>query len=332
MNNKEIGIAYLYNPQIHDYSIYFINQKLKAFVKLYFNYFYLNSTNNRKRDGNYILINPELMIACKIYYNYQTIEKKLNGNTKSQQIINDFPNNDLNIKDILNDRTILKLIKYNFLDINQHFFQINNFINNNSVYEDPKIEKLEGNDYYYYKNFELINEDIYKILFNSIDYQKKGNYKTCYFENNYMYFTLPGNFCGKKIPRNIEICKFNKDDNLFQASFLVECNKNDSFKSFLVNAKQIGGLDIFLDSFKFNNNIEQIYDNFNQPIGLIYNLIFSNPHSKKEEFQQTNRYNIIKDEYQQSNPYIPKEEETEQVNLYNDEIKNEIQQFNPYNN
>ena len=284
MNNKEIGIAYLYNQQTPDYSIYFINEKLKAFVKLYFNYLYLHSTNNNQRDGQYVLISPELINSCKSHFSYDLIKTKLNGNNMAQQVIKNFQNENRKMYDILSDKIIFGIIKYHLWDINQQFFTINNFINN--IKEEPKSQKLEGNDYYsYYINFELIDEDIYKIIFN----KNSSLLKECFFENNYMHFKLPGNLCGNKNPRNIEICKLNKEDNLFQASFLIECNKTNSLETFLENAKQNGGLDIYLNNFQFNNNIEQIYDNFKHPIGLIYNLIppKPNPYSSIiEEFQQ----------------------------------------------
>ena len=86
-DNKEIGYAYLYNPQIQDYSNYLINKKLIAFVKLYFNYAKMNSNNNQGRNGKYILINIELINACKMYYNYPQIEQILKNNDLAKQII-----------------------------------------------------------------------------------------------------------------------------------------------------------------------------------------------------------------------------------------------------
>ena len=178
MNNKEIGTAILYHPQILDYSKYFISEKLKAFVKLYFNYLYLHSTNNNQRDGKYVLINPELIDACKNHYKYKLLETKLNGNSMAQQVIANFQNQNRKMYDILTDKIIFGIIKYHLLEINQQFFKVNNFININNIKQEPKSQEFEGNNFSYYQNFELIDEDIYKILFNKNDYL----FRECYFE------------------------------------------------------------------------------------------------------------------------------------------------------
>ena len=85
--NNEIGYAFLYNPNIQDYSNYMINDDLKTLIKLYFNYAKFRKSNNEQRNGKYFLINPELISEYKKYYGYQNLEAKLNGNSVAQQII-----------------------------------------------------------------------------------------------------------------------------------------------------------------------------------------------------------------------------------------------------
>ena len=120
-DNKEIGFAFLYNPQIQDYSNYLINKKLIAFVKLYFNYAKMHSNNNQGRNGKYILVNIELINACKMYYKYPQIEQKLKNNDLTKQIISSIEGEWNDFNNILNDKKISIIIKNYLSDINQQF-------------------------------------------------------------------------------------------------------------------------------------------------------------------------------------------------------------------
>ena len=290
-DNKEIGYAYLYNPQIQDYSNYLINKKLIAFVKLYFNYAKIHSNNNEGRNGKYILVNIELINACKMYYNYPQIEQKLKNNDLTKQIISSIEGEWNDFNNILNDKKISIIIKNYLSDINQQFnssiFQ--NDYKNNNINEEPEYQAIQGNSYFYYNNFELIDEDIYTIIFNNVNYSKNGNYRECYFENSYMYFNLPGYLCNDKRPRNIEICSLNQN-NFFIASFLIEYNISNGFQTIIESAKLNGGFDIWLKNFKFNNSIEQLLDNKGKPIGLIYNLMYKPENSNIQKNNNKNNF------------------------------------------
>ena len=283
----EVGYAYLYNSSIKDYSSYMINDILKALIKLYFNYAKIRFCNNKQRNGKYLLINPEIMNDIKKYYNFYELENKLNQNTISQQIIRSIQekNNDV-FHNIINDKKISIIIKTHFLDMNQQFMNKNIFKKQHS--EEPQIEQIQGNNYFYYKNFELIEVDIYEILFNNIDFEQNENLRQCIFENNYIYFEVHENFCFNKYPRNIEICKFNQD-NSFSANFLMECNTKNSFPSFKKMSEINGGFDACLKSFQNNNKKEELFDHNGQQIGWIYNLMFN---QKRTNIQNVNNNNI----------------------------------------
>ena len=287
-NDEEIGYAYLYNSKIQDYSNYIINKKLIAIIKLYFNYAKIHSNNNKGRNGKYILINQELINAYKKYYLYPQIEQELNNNNFVKQIIfkikgewNDFHN-------IINDKKISIIIKNYLMNINQQFIFLPNQVYN--INEEPKIEEIKGNSYFYYNNFEIIEEDIYSILFNNNNYTDNANYRECYFENSYMYFSLSEYLCNNKNPRNIEICVLQKD-NSFCANFLMECNSTKSFKIFLESSRLNGGFEICLKSFQFNNSTEQLFDNIGNPIGLIYNLVFKTENQNNHINNNNNKPN-----------------------------------------
>ena len=337
-NDEEIGYAYLYNSQIQDYSNYIINKKLIAIIKLYFNYAKMHSNNNKGRNGKYILINQELINAYKKYYLYSQIEQELNNNNFVKQIIfkikgewNDFHN-------IINDKKMSIIIKNYLMNINQQFNFLPNQIYN--INEEPKIEEIKGNSYFYYNNFEIIEEDIYSILFNNNNYTNSSNYRECYFENSYMYFSLSGYLCNNKNPRNIEICVLQKD-NSFYANFLMECNSTKSFKTFMESSKLNGGFEICLKSFQFNNSLEQLFDNSGNPIGLIYNLVFKTGNLNNQinnKNNKPNNNNIINNSKNSNNdmnknPIFNEMNRNMKVNNNNsNNISNNISQNNNNNN
>ena len=65
-------------------------------------------------------------------------------------------------------------------------------------------------------------------------------------------------------------------NNIFKTKYILEFNSDNEFNNVIHIANKIGGLDIYLNSIKFNNNIEQIFDEFKRPLGLVYNLSYIN--------------------------------------------------------
>ena len=270
-NNDEIGYAYLYHPNIQDYSNYIINSNLIAFVRLYFYNAKIYLNNNKIRNGKYFLINPEFVKAYKNYYKYSIIENTLKNIQLVQQIIFNMNKPELvDIHKIIDDKKICIIIKNNLSEINKEFLKFSlqkNFKPN--IREEPEICNFENNPIFYFNNFELIDEDIYEILFHN-DNAQSENYRECFFENNYIYFTVPANFCNNKYPRNIEICHLNQN-NTFSAKFLMEQNDSNSFQLFIQTTKQNGGFSKCLESYK---GTEELYSNNGQQLGFIHNLMF----------------------------------------------------------
>ena len=65
-NNKEIGYAYKYNPNIKDYTPYIINNEYKTMVKLFFHYKKFNSKSIMQNSGkNYLLLNSKFIKRYK---------------------------------------------------------------------------------------------------------------------------------------------------------------------------------------------------------------------------------------------------------------------------
>ena len=274
-NNKEIGYAYVYNPNTQDYSNYLLNKKLISFIKYFFNYIKFNLNQNKQKNGRYYLINKEFISEYKKYYNYILIESILNQIEISNQIIIELSKEENNPNNILNDKKVAIIIKNDLYEINKKFNSMDKIIVTN-IREEPDIKIIQGTKYYYYDNFELIDEDIYESLFLNYNNEnnknnEKNNIRECYFGDNYLYFALASSFCDNKNPRNIEICILNKD-NTFSANYLIECNKIDSFKTALIIAKKVNGFDNYFSKIEFVNITGQLYDGYNKPIGLIYKL------------------------------------------------------------
>ena len=302
-NNKEIGYAYLYNPNIQDYSKFLLNKELISFIKLFFNYFKFNTNQDKQKQGKYYLINKNFFSEYKRYYNYSFLENMLNQIDISNQIMIELNKDLQNTNSILNDKKIAIIIKNNLYEINQKFNSLNKLIINN-IKEEPEIQKIEGVLYYYYDNFELIDEEIYESLFihNNINNKnlEKNNLKECYFKQNYLYFSLPHSLCNYKNPRNIEICILNTD-NTFSANYLIECNNIKSFETTLNIANKLNGFDNYFSKIEFANTTGQLYDGYQNPIGLIYKLKFPMNQYQKN-FNNINMIqNMNKNLFQNSN-------------------------------
>ena len=302
-NNKEIGYAYLYNPNIQDYSKFLLNKELISFIKLFFNYFKFNTNQDKQKQGKYYLINKNFFSEYKRYYNYSFLENMLNQIDISNQIMIELNKDLQNTNSILNDKKIAIIIKNNLYEINQKFNSLNKLIIDN-IKEEPEIQKIEGVLYYYYDNFELIDEEIYESLFihNNINNKnlEKNNLKECYFKQNYLYFSLPHSLCNYKNPRNIEICILNTD-NTFSANYLIECNNTNSFETTLNIANKLNGFDNYFSKIEFANTTGQLYDGYQNPIGLIYKLKFPMNQYQKN-FNNINMIqNMNKNLFQNSN-------------------------------
>ena len=64
-NNKEIGYAFRYNPNINDYSHFKINNEYKNMLKLYYYYISLRSITLSRTKKSYYLVNSEFMNRIK---------------------------------------------------------------------------------------------------------------------------------------------------------------------------------------------------------------------------------------------------------------------------
>ena len=269
-DNKEIGYAFKYHSNIKYYTPYIINEEYKAFLILYFYYLSLGKKSNLI-DKKYFLINEEFMRKYKEYYEYENIIKLFNNDALFNQVLDNINKGNNNWNDILSDKTINLIIKNLPFDINKKFKEKSKIgFKPNYIKEEPKIKHVQNSEIFYYDEFELIDEELYDILFQPKEYLI---YKTCYFINEFIYLQIPQNL---NIKSKYSFILFGslEQNNMFKAKYLLECKTNEDFRKINKYANTIGGLDIYLNSKKFNNNVEQLYDDKNIPLGLIYNLSF----------------------------------------------------------
>ena len=269
-NNKEIGYAYKYHPNITDYTPYIVNKEFKSILKLYFHYLRLRTRSNIQ-DKKYYLINEEYMKKYKEYYEYDKIIKSLYNVPSFKQIISNINNGNNNWDIILSDKNINSIIKNSSLDINKKIYEKSIIgFNKDYIKEEPKIKSAQNSEIFYYDEFEILDEELYNSLFKS---SSRTIYKTCYFVNEFIFIQIPSELNNKSNSCFVIFGSLNQN-NIFNAKYLLECNSNNNFKYLVQYANTIGGLDIYLNSIKFNNNIEQLYDGNNNPLGLVYNLSF----------------------------------------------------------
>jgi len=262
----------LINPKI-DYSSYIINNEFKSILKLYF--YYQSFKLGTHEDKKYYLINEEYINKYKEHYDYSNLEVMLINNKFCSEVsdkIKTQKNHDLN--KILSDEMVTLIIKNLPADIIEKFnVKRKTEIKFNYVTLEPKIKNVQNSEILYYDEFELIDEEIYKSLFEE---NSKGTFGECIFKKEYIFIKLPAEL-NKKINSIFIILGALNQNNIFKAKYLLEFPTNDNFKKLIKYANSNEGLASYLNSIQFNNNIAQLYGMNNKPLGLIYNLHFVPP-------------------------------------------------------
>ena len=282
-NNKEIGYAYRYSPNFNDYSPFIINNEYKNMLKLYYYYISLRSITLSQTKKFYYLVNSEYMNKFKEHYDFSIFNKDYQKNNMFTVIGKNIKENPTKFKDILNDKAITLIIKSFPLYINQNF-NLKGKAKLNDIQDIPKIIIDQNKIIYFYDEFELIDNEIYFLLFKN--HNNNGIARECNFIDGYIYFKLPGNLNMANKSYIIEFGSLN-DNNVFKAKYLLEFNSENAFSYCLKLSNQLGGFSTYVNSIRFRNNIEQLYDiDTNNPIGLIYNLDFkqSSPGSIRRSY------------------------------------------------
>ena len=268
-NNKEIGYAFKYSPSIKDYSPYIINNEYKTMVKLFIHYLKLHSKSIMYNSGkNYILVNSQYTKLYKDYYDYSILEQEL---SKNKIVVAENIKN--NYEDVVNDKIITLIIKNLPNGFNKKFHEKSKFsVQIENIIEEPYIKNVENTNLFYYDDFELISSELYSLLFKKNNLGLNGK---CYFINNDICIKTSKDL-NNEYNSAIFIYGYLNSHQNFKANYLLEYNTEKDFINNINDLNTKGGFDLYINSFIFNNNVEQLTDINNNPIGLIYNLNMQN--------------------------------------------------------
>ena len=280
-----IGDAFTYNHQIKDYSIYQINVQLKSMIKLYLNYSQLRYSGNEIKQREYYLFNEDFLKQYKIDCNYEMIEDALKSNNNITEVFNE--------KDEINEKKLTVIIKTSLTDINKILNEQETNNNEQNVKDGVPFYDIDNaSNLMYYNNFEMINANL--IEKSSPLAQSQNNKCTCFLISNYMLIVLPRNLNNNKNNCIVEVGKIN-NDNIFNASYLMEYKDINIFIKYLQYVNNIFGFETFLETLQFNNDpCITLNDENNHYIGKIYKLgiIANNNNNVQNTFNsKTNNIN-----------------------------------------
>ena len=169
-------------------------------------------------------------------------------------------------------------------DLNAKFYEKSKFqVQTGNISEEPNIKKVQNANILYFDGFELIDKELYSLLF------KRNNFFSlfgaCYFINNSICIKMPQDL-NKESNSVIFIYGYLDNHHNFSAKYLLEYNTENNFIKNFDESNNSCGFDNYINSIKFsNNNIEQLTDKNQNPIGLIYKL--------GNDFNNMNSNNII---------------------------------------
>ena len=270
-NNKEIGYAFKYSPNIKDYSPYIINDEYKTAIKLYFNYAKFHSKSIKFKNGNYFcLINTELLKKYKEHYDYYTLEKYLKQNKITQQISN---NINQNIEYNLDDKMMSLIFKNLPNNLNQFFIEKSKIkISGVNDGPEPKLKGDEFSGIVFYDEFEIIDNDLYYSIFKNAKIKITGE---CYFTNNKLCIQLPKQLNNRNSSSVLFLYGSLNNNHIFKARYILEYYSEIIFKNNFNLAEGNSGFDRYVESFKFlDSNKDILIDIDNNHIGFIYDLFY----------------------------------------------------------
>ena len=308
-NNDNIGFAFKYNSSIKDYSIYQINEQLKAMIKLFFNHVQLKNKLNSKEllEEKYLIFDIKYIQKIKEFFDYNKLEKELNNNIIAKQYLEAFEkNNKANEYNILDDKKISLIIKNLPEEINTNYYKKKFNFEIIGCQDIPNLITLKYEDLSYYNNFELVDKSIFDILLGQNNYsslyEEKYNYLECIFIEKYILI----NISSINSKYNLEVCIIN-DNNNINPLYLLEYDNKDNFTNHINYVKTIFGVENFFESLNFTyNNRISMNDENEKEIGFILNLGINNNinkqnlsnegnYQKSDKLIMDNNYNRLKE-------------------------------------
>ena len=235
--NNIIGNGYRLGKGFNNFSDCYFNPMFINIIYLIIYFKFFNINNNEK----YYLINTEWINNFKNRYMFEDTKKEIENNKN--------PNFSIIINKEQKDKNLLKkLICVLISNMPEHNKKFNNIIFNmeNCPSEpdcDFKIDYKNGKKFYFYKNFFILDEEIYNKIFildenQSEEMKIKKNYCQCFNEEGYIFILLENYITHiDKIVFEVGVLDEGKK---FNIKYLLLFNSENGFKHHLGNMKNIG--------------------------------------------------------------------------------------------
>ena len=273
--NRVIGYAYDYsnfNKKDQNDSL-LKNDILIAMLKLYFNYFSKETSSKQLKKGKYHLVNTNLIKQIKSDYNFSNLESKLNELEEVKQIL-DIIKTGSDFDELLTNKRQYMIIKELPNEIIKKFIGKNKVnIINGFILEEIDISAVENANIMYYDNFELISDNIYKLLFEkkNKDYLSKY-YLDIFSTKKYTYFEIPKLVNNDEQKYILQIGSLN-ENNIFITKYILIYNSKENYEKDMNYHNTKNDFDSFLDDFNFDEkNTGKIFNEQKNEIGLLFNL------------------------------------------------------------
>ena len=273
--NRVIGYAYDYsnfNKKDQNDSL-LKNDTLIAMLKLYFNYFSKKTSSKQLKKGKYHLVNTNLIKQIKSDYNFSNLESKLNELEEVKQIL-DIIKTGSDFDELLTNKRQYMIIKELPNEIIKKFIGKNKVnIINGFILEEIDISAVENANIMYYDNFELISDNIYKLLFEkkNKDYLSKY-YLDIFSTKKYTYFEIPKLVNNDEQKYILQIGSLN-ENNIFITKYILIYNSKENYEKDMNYHNTKNDFDSFLDDFNFDEkNTGKIFNEQKNEIGLLFNL------------------------------------------------------------
>ena len=183
LEQKKIGMAYKY-PVEKDQIDYNAAFKMRKIFTLYMNY---KKMNTRKNNIflEYYMVNKDWIQMYKNFYDFDILYKEIEKNKNINDVINSIINDESNNNFISDKKLTLMIKSFPKVLINKFIQKDNSFEKNyekneNKVQKNPLISSLnyieemgESQTLFHYINFEIVESEIYKNLFENIDKNHK---------------------------------------------------------------------------------------------------------------------------------------------------------------
>ena len=267
--NNIIGYGYKISKDIDNFSNSYYSPILINNIYLIIFFKFPKYAEKYENNEKYYLISETWMNYYKEQSMYEGIKKEIeNSKIKSLQTI--FKDEHLNQK-LLNKKICYLIPEISELNRKLRF---DLFLNN--VPFDPDFgwrkDMLSGNLFYFYRDYYILSEDIFKRLFNlnsqqANEIKEKNNYCQCFYEEGYMLVILK-NALTRINKIVVEVGNLDEQKK-FNLIYLIVC---DSLRDYQNNLNKIREIKNFFETLSFDeqNIVTLTDDNTHKIVGYIF--------------------------------------------------------------